>query len=294
MCRPGERQKRGCLFSQTFEEIGMDRKPSAIIALLALTFAFTAAGCAKLKARDDLNKGVQAYNNAQFEQAIEYFKDATQNDPKLINARLFLAQAYAQQYIPGAPSDENKRNATQAIAEWKKVLETDPNNSRALTGIGSMYYNIASNPFNRDMMEQAKTYQEQTIKLNPNDAQAYYWVGVIDYWIAFRTNAQLRADYNEKAKKRIQPLDPLPPKVRDQFIQQEGQTVQEGMENLQHALQINPDYANAMAYLNLLLREKADMESDPSARQADEKQADDLLEKVKEINQKQMKAPVSQ
>lgn len=270
----------------------MDRKPGAILLAAALILAFGAAGCAKLKARDDLNKGVQAYNNAQFEQAIEYFKDATQNDPTLINARLFLAQAYAQQYIPGAPSEENKRNGEQAIAEWKKVLDTNPNNSTALAGIGSMYYSMAGTPFNRDMMEQAKSYQEKALSLNPNDATAYYWIGVIDYWIAFRTNASLRADYNQNLgrKKALRPLDPLPPKVRDQFIEKEGATVKEGIDNLQHALQIKPDYANAMAYLNLLLREKADMESDPSARDADEKQADQLLEKVKEINQKQMTA----
>ena len=268
----------------------MNRKPGAILSASALLLALGAAGCAKLKARDDLNKGVQAYNNAQFEQAIEYFKDATENDPKLINAQLFLAQAYAQQYIPGAPSEENKRNGEQAIAVWKKVLDSNPNNTTALTGIGSMLYNMAGSPFNRDMMEQAKDYQQKALALNPNDATPYYWVGVIDYWIAFRTNAQLRADYNQKAKKPLKPLDPLPAKVRDDFVQKEGDTVKEGIDNLNHALQIKPDYANAMAYLNLLLREKADMESDPAARDADEKQADQLLDKVKEINQKQMTA----
>ncbi|MFZ0332794.1 MAG: tetratricopeptide repeat protein [Candidatus Acidiferrales bacterium] len=264
-----------------------------IYVLLAVAFGFSMAGCAKLKARDDLNKGVEAYKNAQFDAAIEYFKDSAANDPKLLNARLYLAQAYAQQYIPGAPSEENKRNGEQAIAVWKQVLESDPNNLTAIGGIGSMLYNMAGTPFNRDMMEQAKEYQQKAINLNPNDAQAYYWVGVIDYWIAYRTNAQLRSDYNEKAKKPIKPLDPLPPAIRDQFIQQEGQTVQEGITDLQHAIQINPDYANAMAYLNLVLRQKADMETDADARQADEKQADDLLEKVKEINQKQMTAPAS-
>lgn len=273
----------------------MERKSPTVpsFVLLAVVFSFSVAGCAKLKARDDLNKGVEAYKNAQFDTAIEYFKDAKANDPKLVNARLFLAQAYATQYIPGAPSDENKRNGEQAIAEWKEVLETDPSNLTALGGIGSMLYNMAGAPFNRDMMEQAKSYQEKAITLNSGDAQAYYWVGVIDYWIAYRTNAQLRSDYNLKAKKPIKPLDPLPAATRDQFIQQEGQTVAEGISNLQHAIQIKSDYANAMAYLNLLLRQKADMETDSDARQADEKQADDLLEKVKEINQKQMTTPAS-
>lgn len=278
----------------------MERKSPTIpiFAGVVMVLSLSVAGCAKLKARDDLNKGVEAYKNAQFDSAIEYFKDAAANDPKLMNARLYLAQAYAQQYIPGAPSDENKRNGDEAINVWKGVLQDDPNNLTAIGGIGSMLYNMGSTPFNRDMMEQAKGYQQKAISLNPSDAQAYYWVGVIDYWIAFRTNQQMRQDYNEQeAKKKrpkpLKPLDPLPPPVRDQFVQQEGQTVDEGMSDLQHAIQIRSDYANAMAYLNLLLRQKADMETDPNARQSDEKQADDLLEKVKEINQKQMTAPSS-
>ncbi|HEV2420831.1 MAG TPA: tetratricopeptide repeat protein [Candidatus Acidoferrales bacterium] len=273
----------------------MERRSHAVpvCIVLAAAFALSTAGCAKLKARDDLNKGVDAYKNSQFDAAIDYFKDAEANDPKLMNARLFLAQAYAQQYIPGAPSPENKRYGEQAIAEWKGVLETEPNNLTAIGGIGSMLYNMASTPFNRDMMEQAKTYQQKALSINPNDSTAYYWVGVLDYWIAYRTNAQLRSDYNQKAKKPIKPLDALPPTIRDQFIQQEGPTVDEGITDLQKAIQIKPDYANAMAYLNLLLRQKADMETGSDARQADEKQADDLLEKVKEINQKEMTAPQS-
>lgn len=273
----------------------MERRSHAVPVFVALTAAFvlSTAGCAKLKARDDLNKGVDAYKNAQFDTAIDYFKDAEAHDPKLMNARLYLAQAYAQQYIPGAPSPENVRYAQQAISEWKGVLETQPNNLTAIGGIGSMLFHMGSTPFNRDTMEQAKTYEQKALSINPNDSTAYYWVGVLDYWIAYRTNMQLRADYNQNAKKPIKPLDALPPKVRDQFVQQEGPTVDEGINELQHAIQIKPDYANAMAYLNLLLRQKADMETSSDARQADEKQADDLLEKVKEINQKEMTASPS-
>lgn len=273
----------------------MERRSRAVpvFIVLAAAFGLSAAGCAKLKARDDLNKGVEAYKNAQFDTAIDYFKDSAANDPTLTNAKLYLAQAYAQQYIPGAPSEENKRNGEQAIAVWKEVLESDPNNLTAIGGIGSMLYNMAGTPFDRDMMEQAKGYQQKALSINPSDPTAYYWIGVIDYWIAYRTNAQLRSDYNQKAKKPIRPLDPLPPAVRDDFIQKEGPTVDEGMSDLQKAIQIKSDYANAMAYLNLLLRQKADMETSPDARQADEKQADDLLEKVKDINQRQMTAPAS-
>ena len=54
---------------------------------------------------------------------------------------------------------------------------------------------------------------------------------------------------------------------------------------LQKATELRPDYADAIAYQSLLLRQKADM-SDNAARASLEKQADDLLDKVKEIKQK--------
>ena len=64
-----------------------------------------------------------------------------------------------------------------------------------------------------------------------------------------------------------------------------GALVDEGLKNLQKAVELRPDYADAMAYQSLLLRQKADM-SDAAARASIEKQADDLLDKVKEIKQK--------
>ena len=49
-----------------------------------------------------------------------------------------------------------------------------------------------------------------------------------------------------------------------------------------------------MAYLNLLYRQKADMESAADARDADLKNADDLVDKVKAIKQKKMENPQQQ
>ena len=74
-----------------------------------LLLALAACGCDRLKARDQLNKGVQAYRNAQFQPAIMHFKEAVRLDPSLLNARLYLATAYAQQYVPGGDSEDNKQ-----------------------------------------------------------------------------------------------------------------------------------------------------------------------------------------
>jgi len=93
------------------------RRVSAFAALLVLVVGVS--GCSKLRARDLLNKGVAAYKNAQYDTAIEDFKEAKDLDPGLMNARLYLATAYASQYIPGAPSEQNMRLGTQAVNEFK-------------------------------------------------------------------------------------------------------------------------------------------------------------------------------
>ena len=82
------------------------------MAVFAVALALVAGtSCAKLQARDHLNKGVQAYKNAKYELAIDHFQKAVALDPTLINARLYLATAFAQQYIPGADTPDNNKNA---------------------------------------------------------------------------------------------------------------------------------------------------------------------------------------
>jgi Tfp pilus assembly protein PilF len=76
--------------------------------------ALLATGCQKLQSRDQLNKGVQAYKNAQYPQAVENFKRAVELDPAFPTARLYLATAYMSQYIPGADSPENMQMAQAA------------------------------------------------------------------------------------------------------------------------------------------------------------------------------------
>jgi translation initiation factor 2B subunit (eIF-2B alpha/beta/delta family) len=108
----------------------------------------------------------------------------------------------------------------------------------------------------------------------------------VDWTLAYRANAELRQRYNsENPKKQIKDADPLPDKLRAGFTQQYASLVDEGLKMLDKAVELRPDYADAMAYQSLLLRQKAD-ESDATTRASLEKQADDLLDKVKEIKQK--------
>ena len=83
----------------------------------------------------------------------------------------------------------------------------------------------------------------------------------------------------------------MPPDVRDEYTKENGQLIDEGIDKLRKALELRPDYDDAMAYLNLLLRRKADEAATPDERASLLKQADDLVDKAKEIKQKKMEAP---
>src|SRR5271168_1595545 len=94
-------------------------KACALATLAALLLS--TSGCEKLKARDQLGKGVQAFKNTKYEQAANYFAEASKLDPSLTVARLYHATAEVAQYAPGVDSPENLHHADMAIQEYKQV-----------------------------------------------------------------------------------------------------------------------------------------------------------------------------
>ena len=278
---------------------GGRRQGSALGRLIGLALiavlSFTAAGCDKLRARDRLNQGVQAYKANQFDAAIERFKEAKALDPSLLTARLYLATAYANQYVPGSPDEANLNKARQAIAEFKEVLQIDANNLNAIDGIGSLLFNMAAGPPpNIDMLKESRSYHQQHIKIKPTDPEPYYWVGLIDWTLSFKANAAARLEYNkENIRKQIKDPDPLPEKLRQPLAAAYGADVDEGIAALKKAIELQPDYDQAMAYLNLLYRQKADMVESSDDRAKLIESADALVKQSIEIKQKKASQPAT-
>jgi len=82
----------------------MKRHTKLMFAFLAM-LALASTSCAKLQARDNLNKGVRAFREAKYEEAVNYFKQATKLDPGYLDAEVYLGMAYLQQFIPNAESE---------------------------------------------------------------------------------------------------------------------------------------------------------------------------------------------
>jgi tetratricopeptide (TPR) repeat protein len=268
-------------------------KTLRLMTLAAVALAlFSSVGCDKLKARDQLNKGVKAYKDTHYEDAINHFQQAVSLDPALLVARMYLATAYVSQYIPGVDDPDNIRTATQAIDEYQKVIDANPPRDQKVTsakGIAYLYLNMKK-------WDDAKKYYRMASELDPNDAEPYYSVGVIDWTACYQPRMEERAKLGLKPDEHLNPKNKDQKKVCDELKEKNGATIQEGIDSLNKAISLREDYDDAMAYMNLMYRERADVECDDlAAREADLKTADSWVDKAMEAKKaKAAKAAAAQ
>jgi tetratricopeptide (TPR) repeat protein len=219
-------------------------------------------GCAQLKARDQLVKGVAAFKNAQYEQATNDFQKAIEYQPDFDQAKLYLATAYSYQVVPNLTDDpKNMKMAESAIQGFKDYLAAHPGDKVSLQQLASIYRNIKKYP-------EAKEYELQVIAVDPQDAEAHYTIGVVD-WIEAYDNARkalaldgLQDDGNGNVK--------MKKETAAKLKEQNSALVADGLQHLQQATQINTSYDDALQYLNLTYRRKADLDyGDAAAVKAD-------------------------
>jgi len=246
-------------------------------------------GCNKLKSRDRMNKGILSYKGAKYADAVEFFKEAVQLDPSNINGRLYLATAYMSQYIPGADSADNMQLAKEAKEEFIKVLENHPNDTTALASLASLSYQQAQGMPDLDQklkkLDDAKEWYLKLISADPQNKEGFYSLAVIDWVKWYAAWMKARADLGMKPEE----AGPLKDKkVKAELSEKYAAVVEDGMKNLDKALQIDKDYDDAMAYMNLLIREKADLDDTPEQYKADVEKADVWVQKA--LDTKKMKA----
>ena len=142
------------------------------------------------------------------------------------------------------------------------------------------------------MFEESKSYHLKHTQMQPRDPEPYYWIGVIDWTITFRANAELRAKYNQAhINRQIRDTEPLPDGLREEYRNAYGPRIEEGIAALKQAIQLRPVYDDAMAYLNLLYRRKADIVTYESDRKQFLRMADELVDRIMEIKKSRADAP---
>ena len=243
-----------------------------ILAASLVVMAVTFTGCKRLAARDQLNKGVEAYKAGKYEAAIAHFQTSIQDDPTLPMAKNYLATALSQNVVPGLDTPDNLKMANQAIDIYKQVLQEDPTDVNSIKGIASLYFNIKK-------LDDAKQWQEKVLAVDPKDPEAAYTVGVIDWTEAHENALKILAPagINDDGLGNAK----LPKKECQQLQTENGPLVEDGLKYLNMAIQNRPDYDDAMAYMNLIYRRKADLDcGNDAARKADLAQADAWVQRA--------------
>lgn len=226
----------------------------------------------KLQARDELNKGVKAFRKARYDEAIEHLEEAEALDPDLPMVKSYLGVALAQTVVPGLDTKVNLDNAQRAIDLFLEILAKDPHDVNSMKQIAGIDYSIKK-------LDDAKTWQKRVLNENPKDPEAAYTIGVIDWSLAHEnlTKALLPTGVVEDGEG-----DTNAPAAAMQPIKaQNGPLVEEALRYLSQAIENRPDYDDAMAYLNLIYRCKADVDwGNEAARKEDIAEADEWRTKA--------------
>ena len=248
-----------------------------ILTLLLLLLPLSLVVAQAPSCASELNLGAAAYRNGHYDEAIQHFRRATELDPSKIVAHLYLATAYASQYIPGVDTPDNKQFAEQAIEHYQRVLDSDAVPSAKISsaeGIAYLYLNMKK-------FDDSTKYYQMASGLDPDDPENYYSIGVIDWTACYQPRMEARARLEMRPGESLDAQKPDQKSVCDEMKIKNGAAIEEGMQNLNKAIQLRPDYDDAMAYMNLMYREKADVEcDDPVAREQDLKTADEWVDKT--------------
>jgi tetratricopeptide (TPR) repeat protein len=180
------------------------------------------------------------------------------------------ALKYAQELVADNPNDAKnlyamanlyeKFNRVQEAEElYKKIAEMNPNDPKACGALAAFY----NKPLwdGKSKFEQAITTLERCASLAPDDPGGYQKIAGF-YW--------------DKAYR-----DPL---VSDE---QKNQLADKGLENIDKALKIKPDYFEAIIYKGLLYRVKAGTTKNPRERQQFLDEAQTLQKQGLELRKQQ-------
>jgi tetratricopeptide (TPR) repeat protein len=227
-----------------------------------------------------------AYEKEDYATALKGYKNARAIDPSFDDLDRMIGYSEIGLYIPENKTPQNEAHADAAIAELTGYLKKRPDDRIARDALINMYLNAnrtsqaiqyfqnyLNEPEHRNDLEAVKSiatlyakqgnfneslnwYQKITL-LDARNPESFYIFGVVCY---------------EKVAKNP-PAD----------VKEKISIIEKGKQALQHAIDMKPDYFEAMAYLNLLWRQQALTETDPVKAQADIATADVIRNKTMEI-----------
>lgn len=244
----------------------MHRPTTYLLALLLLT-APVLSGCNKVRARVELKKGNAFYQQESYAKALPQFQKGIELDPGATFAWRSVALSALALYRPGDASKQNREYERVAIEGFEKYLEDYPDDAKAHEYLLTMYVNSKQ-------YDKAMSYIDQQIAEHPEkkgDLEGMK-VSILTQSGQLEQAAQLAQQVSpEKRPEMLYSVgvsawdkvrnDPaLDNAAREKYVDL-------GLASMKQALEIRPEYFEAMVYYNLLYRQKADVTVDELKKQ---------------------------
>jgi tetratricopeptide (TPR) repeat protein len=248
-----------------------------------LLFCLAIAGMAqdevKASARSEVDEGVQAFRQAHYDDAIAHFEQAVAFDPDLVVARMYLAATYLQVFQPGVDTPENVVLATRALEQYSEILHSNPSDVESLKGLA--YLKLQLNEF-----DEAKEAYAKAIALNPADPELLYAAAVANWSNANGGITAEKAKLDAETEYSLISSDGCPD-VRTRFLPE----IDSAIAMLNKAISLRKDYVDALAYMNMLYRLRAELECGSKKNfKADIKQANEWADRAAAARKKQAEA----
>ena len=236
---------------------------------------------------DNLYRGAKkgdATNDGYMTKAVEYYKKDAQIDPDPKMKKLSL------QYLVAAYGPDKLNDPTQQEPILQQMIEVDPTDP-------ANYFYLANIYEQNGDYENAEKQFLKAKEMKPNESTVYTTLAAF-YDRQGEFDKTINA-LNERAQH--EPNNPEAHHVIATYYWNEAyknfklkdadkiKYIQAGIDEVDKALALKPDYFEALTYKNLLLRLEANLEKDPGKQQALLKQADQLRDKAQEL-QKQKQA----
>jgi len=271
----------------------MHRPTTYLLALLLLT-APVLSGCNKVRARVELKKGNAFYQQESYAKALPQFQKGIELDPGATFAWRSVGLSALALYRPGDANEQNREYERVAIEAFEKYLEDYPNDSKVHEYLLTMYVNSKQ-------YDKAMAYIDRQIQENP-DKQAELEgmkVSILTQTGQLEQAAQLAQRVNPE--KRAEMLYSVGVSAWDKARNDttldnaaREKMVDLGLSTIKQALDVRPDYFEAMVYYNLLYRQKADVTLDEVKKQEYLALANQWRDKAVESRKKSQAAAAAQ
>jgi tetratricopeptide (TPR) repeat protein len=247
--------------------------------VVSVAIAGMAQDESQVAARAELNSGVQAYKQADYGAAIDHFSKAVNLDPEFMQARQYLATAYATQFVPGVDTPENVVWATNALGQYSEILRRNPSDIHSIKGVAFLKLQLKD-------FDQAKENYKKAAALDPSDPESFYSIGVIDWSMVSRDLKAEKTKLDAESEDALF-LSPACVDLRTAVLA----NIDDGIAMLSKAISLRESYDDAMAYINFLYRLRAEVEcGNQEEHDADLKKADGWVDKAMAVRKKKLDA----